>query len=97
MWGNYVGILKAPDEGRFPQLEDQLFIKTVRGCLESSNCMNIFKTSYNRFTVRFARGRSGIGLLSRTRWAIHDKDKFGHLIRQLKYFIDGLDAILPVP
>jgi len=62
----------------------------------SANSMNIFKTSYRRFWVRFASNKSRPSLLTRTRWAIHDKAKFEGLIVHLRDLVDGLSEVLPV-
>ena len=65
--------------------------------LPSLNSMNIFKTLYRRFCVRFANRPSQIDtLLSKTKWAIRDKAKFEGLKQNLKGFIDGLYEILPI-
>jgi hypothetical protein len=64
--------------------------------LVSANSMSTFKTSYKRFWVRFASSSSKQGLLSKTRWAIHDKTKFEGLIVHLRDFIDGLNSIVSV-
>jgi Prion-inhibition and propagation len=62
----------------------------------SANSMNIFKTSYRRFWVRFASKQTRSGLLMRTKWAIRDKPKFESLIVHLRDFIDGLHQVLSV-
>jgi hypothetical protein len=62
----------------------------------SSNSMNVFKTSYKRFWVRFARSYNRVNTLSRTRWAIQDKARFEKLISNLKGIIDGLFGVVPV-
>jgi Prion-inhibition and propagation len=64
--------------------------------LVSSNSMNVFKASYSRFWVRFAKDENKASVLSRTRWAIHDKTNFEGLINNLKDLIDGLNEVLPV-
>ena len=58
--------------------------------------MNIFKSSYRRFRVRFAINQTRFGVLARTKWAIHDKSKFEGLVVHLREFIDGLNQVLPV-
>ena len=59
--------------------------------------MNVFKTSYKRFCVRFASKTNLNSLISKTKWAIRDKAKFEGLIVYLKGFIDGLYQVLPIP
>ncbi|KAL2678734.1 hypothetical protein Neosp_009485 [[Neocosmospora] mangrovei] len=39
--------------------------------------------------------KSSVSRLSRFRWAIKDKDKFGELLEQLKYYNDSLYSLLP--
>ena len=39
--------------------------------------------------------RTGLGVLGRVRWAIHDKAKFVLLVQTLKDLIDGLNAATP--
>jgi hypothetical protein len=62
----------------------------------SGNSMNIFTTSYRRFGARFANSKTRSGLLTRTKWAIHDKPKFEGLVVHVRDFIDGLNWILLV-
>ena len=62
----------------------------------SRNSMNVFKTSYKRFWVRNAASSARPGVISKTKWAIHDKAKFEDLRGHLKDFIDGLHEIVPV-
>src|SRR5579871_283131 len=66
--------------------------RTKNSGLVSSNSMNIFKTSYSRFWVRFAKDKNKASVLSRTKWAIHDKANFEGLINDLKDLIDGLNG-----
>jgi len=63
----------------------------------SVNSMNLFETSYRRFWVRFARNQTRSGVLTRTKWAIHDKPKFEGLVIHLREIIDGLNQVLPIP
>jgi Prion-inhibition and propagation len=62
----------------------------------NSNNMNVFKTSYNRFWVRFARNYNRVNTLSRTKWAINDKTKFERLIVNLTLILNGLYSVVPV-
>jgi hypothetical protein len=62
----------------------------------SKNSMSLFKTSYRRFWARFAGDQARTTLVSRTKWAIHDKARFEGLIIHLKDLIDGLNQVLPV-
>lgn len=64
--------------------------------LISLNSMNIFRTSYRRFWVRYGNEANRPSLLAKTRWAIHDKLKFETLIVNLRELIDGLNQIVPV-
>lgn len=68
----------------------------TRSNIVSGNSMNIFKTSYRRFAVRFASGQPRSGLLTRTKWAILDKGKFEGLILHLRDFINGLHGVISV-
>jgi len=62
----------------------------------SSNSMNIFKISYKRFWARNSATQDKAGVLSKTKWAIHNKASFEGLIVHLKDFIDGLYQVIPV-
>jgi hypothetical protein len=62
----------------------------------STNSMSVFRTSYLRFSARFAGIQSRSALARRTRWAVHDKTKFEGLVNHLKDLIDGLNQIVPV-
>ena len=62
----------------------------------STNSMSVFRTSYLRFSARFAGIQSRSTLARRTRWAVHDKTKFEGLVNHLKDLIDGLNQIVPV-
>lgn len=62
----------------------------------SVNSMSVFKTSYRRFCARFAGSQSRSSLVMRTRWAIHDKNKFEGLLHHLKDLIDGLNEVVLV-
>jgi hypothetical protein len=132
MWGDALGVLRAADVGRRPELGNTSKITLMERCLDSihsllsdaadlqskygvrsmsesssrprngsgevsSNSMDAFKASYRRFAARFAREQNRSDVLSRTRWAIHDKAKFEKLIALLKGFMDGLYNIAPVP
>ena len=63
----------------------------------STTSMNVFRTSYKRFQSRSSEEQGRPTLLSRTKWAIHDKVKFESLINHLKDLLDGLNQVLPVP
>jgi hypothetical protein len=62
----------------------------------SRNSMNVFKTSYKRFWVRHAASSGRHSLISRAKWAIHDKAKFEGLRGHLKDFVDGLYEVVPI-
>jgi hypothetical protein len=63
----------------------------------SSNSMNLFRTACKRFWVRHSSVRPRPNLLSRTKWAIYEKETFQGFINHLKDLIDGLYQIVPVP
>jgi hypothetical protein len=62
----------------------------------SQNSMNDFRTSYKRFWVRNKASSGSPSLVSKTKWAIHDKAKFEDLRIHLKEFVDGLYHVLPI-
>jgi hypothetical protein len=63
----------------------------------SENSMNRFKVACQRFWSRFETDHSGDppALLTKIKWAIHDKKQFEELIHHLKDCIDGLYELLP--
>ena len=52
-----------------------------------------FRVSYKQFRARVKGSHAQTSLLSKTRWAIHDRSKFGILIEDLKQLIDGLKDV----
>ena len=52
-----------------------------------------FRETYQQFQARVNGGQSQTGLLRKTRWAIHDRAKFGRLVDDLKQLITGLKEI----
>jgi hypothetical protein len=62
----------------------------------SKNSMRIFQTSKLRFWVKHKAKPEEFGILSKTKWAIHSKEKFEGLIIHLREFIDGLYQVVPV-
>ncbi|KAL8731893.1 MAG: hypothetical protein Q9181_004154 [Wetmoreana brouardii] len=66
----------------------------VSGLLSSFR-MGAFTRSYQRLQIRIGRRQNDTALLSRTKWAIRDRDKFGSLINELGRFISYLNELLP--
>lgn len=62
----------------------------------SRNSMNDFNTSYKRFWFPNKGFPGRPSLVSKTKWAIHDKAKFEDLRTNLKEFVDGLYHVLPI-
>ena len=66
--------------------------------LPSFQPLNLFRTS--RLYIRL-RGRrpnaTSTNLISRTVWAIIDKEKFEGLVAHLKKLVDGLERVYPIP
>lgn len=60
----------------------------------SKNSMDVFKTSCRRFLVRKVASSARHSLISKTKWAIHNKAKFEGLRGHLKDFIDGLHEVI---
>ncbi|KAL6698545.1 prion-inhibition and propagation domain-containing protein [Trichoderma pleuroticola] len=65
-----------------------------KGSKDEGKKTNGFKTSSSTLTLSNERSwRKEIGL--RTKWVIGDKDKFSNLLKDLKDFNDGLEALFP--
>jgi len=58
---------------------------------------SISSNALKRLRVRLARSSDGLGVLEKTRWAIHDAAKFQNLIGHLRDLIDGLMRGAPRP
>jgi hypothetical protein len=68
----------------------------VRGVsFVSSNNMVFFRTAKKRLWTRDEFVRK-LPLVSKTKWAIHEREAFQGLVNNLKDLIDGLYAIIPV-
>ncbi|KKP04460.1 hypothetical protein THAR02_03404 [Trichoderma harzianum] len=65
-----------------------------KGSKDEGKKTNGFKTSSSTLNLSSERSwRKEIGL--RTKWVIGDKDKFSNLLKDLKDFNDGLEALFP--
>ncbi|KAL6809408.1 prion-inhibition and propagation domain-containing protein [Trichoderma sp. SZMC 28013] len=65
-----------------------------KGSKDEGKKTNGFKTSSSTLSLSNERSwRKEIGL--RTKWVIGDKDKFSNLLKDLKDFNDGLEALFP--
>ncbi|KAL7954645.1 prion-inhibition and propagation domain-containing protein [Trichoderma compactum] len=65
-----------------------------KGSKDEGKKTNGFKTSSSALSLSNERSwRKEIGL--RTKWVIGDKDKFSNLLKDLKDFNDGLEALFP--
>ena len=62
----------------------------------SRNSMNIFRTSNKRIWDRNAASSGKHSLISKTKWAIHNKGKFEDLQVCSKDFIDRLHDVVPI-
>lgn len=50
---------------------------------------------FERLILRIKRRQKDVTLLNKTRWVIHDKDKFDRLIQQISYYIAKLNELVP--
>ena len=60
------------------------------------NSMNILRISYKHFWVRNAASSGKHSLISKTKWAIHNKGKFEDLQVCSKDFVDRLHDVVPI-
>ncbi|KAL8784980.1 MAG: hypothetical protein Q9213_003641 [Squamulea squamosa] len=51
------------------------------------------KASYVRFKSRIEQNHKQTSIANKSRWAIHDRQKFASLIDDIHQFIDGLEAV----
>ena len=63
----------------------------------SPRSMDAFRRSYKKFFSLVRNGKARLNVVTRTRWAIRDKDSFEVMISHIRYFIDGLHKLLPIP
>ncbi|KAM0125960.1 hypothetical protein ACHAO1_010325 [Botrytis cinerea] len=59
----------------------------------TSQGMQIFKTSFERFKFRIRKHQKDTSAWKVTPWAVHDARKFESLIERLKRYFDGLESI----
>ena len=66
--------------------------------LPSFQPLNLFRTSRLHIRLRGRRpNATSTNLVSRTVWAIIDKEKFEGLVVHLKKLVDGLERVYPIP
>ena len=78
---------------RYGLLEKDLTDVKTDGASLSSNQLLKFKASYKQFQARVKGVQQKTSFLGKTRWAIHDRIKFGILVDDLRGFIDSLKDI----
>ncbi|MCJ1384321.1 hypothetical protein MMC17_007437 [Xylographa soralifera] len=78
---------------RYGLLEKDLADVKIDSASLSSNQLLKFKASYKQFQARAKGVQQKTSFLGKTRWAIHDRPKFGILVDDLRGFIDSLKDI----
>ena len=84
-------------------LEDAESLKSMYGLQPAAATTNtvshhsISSNALKRLRVRLGRSSNGLGVLKKTRWAIHDAARFQELIGHLRDLLDGLMRDAPGP
>ncbi|KAK4208738.1 prion-inhibition and propagation-domain-containing protein [Rhypophila decipiens] len=90
------GIVQSNDASETTTAQDASFPSSA-----GLRRLNWFKNKYNKSNLgtepKEQSARPPLSLLSRTRWAISDKDKFEGLIQKIGQIVGQVQKILPVP